>query len=706
MTDEQSDLRTSIPTSSLRSDEPIRSSEEDRLSRAALVEVIARHILSTDARVSIVIAVNAPWGAGKSSFLNLLERRLKAAREEHSESGTDQPSVIRFNPWHFRNIEQLVKMFFGELVRVIGTSGAIRQKIGKLLNTVGSVVTAASSIAPVGAPLGTLVQSAGSVLGAEKSLYETKTELDELLEKLEQRVVVFVDDIDRLEPDVTKLIFRMVRLNGNLPNVTYVLAFDRLVVERNLDDENGIRGRDYLEKIVQVSFDIPEPEAEAIDQIFQDEISAVLQSIETRPLDDHRYANLYFSGFKEHFRTIRHVKRYANGLRLTLPPVAQEVDLVDFLAIELIRVFHPEVYGEMVRSKDMLAFSGGGDEARVPAKAVKEWAESLCSKASCGFEDSVRSLLCELFPTLSGPYTNFYRNASDPAWRRDGRVCAPDVFDKFFLLAVPAGEVSEVELAAFVSGVADLDKTAAALRTALERGNARHMIERLMDSVDRMAEEQLAPLVEVMLDFGDCLLFEQRGMYDTAEMLATNVAWRCLRRIAPEEERHSVILKSLEAGRSLFALCNIASLAEPERNSEPLLHDRGLWESVKHTCVERISGAAADGSLWQRKGLPSILPRWMSWSSEDDVRAVINRRVDSDEYLLSFIGCLVRKYHSLGGTDKVARVRRMIDTGLLRRLLDMETVKRRLRTIGSVCGKDSAVANDLLKVIDESGRLG
>ena len=209
-----------------------------------------------------------------------------------------------------------------------------------------------------------------------------------------------------------------------------------------------------------------------------------------------------------------------------------------------------------------------------------------------------------------------------------------------------------------------------------------------------------------MLDFGDYLVFEQRDMYDTAEMLATNVAWRCLRRISPEEERHSVILKSLEAGRSLFALCNIASLAEPERSSEPLLHDRGLWESVKHTCVERISGAAADGSLWQRKGLPSILPRWMSWSSEDDVRAVINRRVDSDEYLLSFIGCLVRKSHSLGGTDKVARVRRMIDTGLLKRLLDMETVKRRLRTIGSVCGKDSDVANDLLKVIEESGRLG
>ena len=82
----------------------------------------------------------------------------------------------------------------------------------------------------------------------------------------------------------------------------------------------------------------------------------------------------------------------------------------------------------------------------------------------------------------------------------EGRACVcPRCFDKFFLLAVPAGEVSEVELAAFVSGVADLDDRR---RSSDSAGAARHMIERLMDSVDRMAEEQLAPLVEVMLDFG------------------------------------------------------------------------------------------------------------------------------------------------------------------------------------------------------------
>lgn len=174
----------------------------------------------------------------------------------------------------------------------------------------------------------------------------------------------------------------MVRLNADFPNVTYVLAFDRLVVERNLDEENGVRGRDYLEKIIQVSFDIPEPEPETIHRILFAEMDVVLESLKTRPLDQHRWGNVFHSGFKEHFRTIRHIKRYANGLRLTLAPLAEEVDLVDFLAIELIRVFHPEVYLGIVQGKDMLAPNRLGFRDGVPAERLSEWTEALCAKAS------------------------------------------------------------------------------------------------------------------------------------------------------------------------------------------------------------------------------------------------------------------------------------------------------------------------------------
>lgn len=166
--------------SSLRSDEPIRTEDQDRLARALLVDVIGTHILHTDAPEPVVIALNAPWGAGKSSFLNLLEQKLAPPATAQVDAGKipdGQPIIIRFNPWHYTSVDQLVGMFFGELARGIGTSSRkdLAKKIGDGLRAVGSI----ASIVHAGA--GNFFKDAGGALKEEKSLPELKRELDKLL---------------------------------------------------------------------------------------------------------------------------------------------------------------------------------------------------------------------------------------------------------------------------------------------------------------------------------------------------------------------------------------------------------------------------------------------------------------------------------------------------------------------------------------------
>ena len=693
MTDEQADSETRIQASSLRADEPIRSNEDDRLSRGPLVDMIARHILSMDGSESVVIALNAPWGAGKSSFLNLLEDHL-TNNGDSDNFRTDGPIVVRFNPWHFGNVDQLVRVFFAELSRGIGTRGKTRRKIGQLLTTFGSIVSAASSIAPVAGGAGAVMQRVGTLLDTEENLHQAKTELDGLLTDLDQRVIVFVDDIDRLEPDVTRLLFRMVRLNANLPNVTYVLAFDRLVVERNLN-ENGVRGRDYLEKIVQVSFDIPQPEPDAIYRILLAELSALIQTLETRPVDMHRWGNLFLSGFRDHFRTIRHVKRYVNGLRFTLPLVAQEVDAVDFLGVELIRTFHPEVYVEMVESTEMLAFSTVGEHTA--PEEIRKRTKCLCGKASDGLHQSVKKLLIELFPTVAGAYTNIHQNPQDHRWHTKCRVCSPEVFDRFFLLAVPGGDVSEITVRAFLDELADTTKTAQTIRLALKSGTAQRLLERLMDVVDDVPEEHIAPFMQVVSELGDELQFEPQRMYDIAEVLPRHIIWRCLRRISDERERYTILLKAVEDGSSLSTVVETASLARPDGGeSGQLLSEDNLWRSIKDAFLKRIRLAAADGSLWRSKKLGAALVCWSAWSSNEEVCAAIDKQVATDERFMDFVGRYERKSFALGGTDKMARPSRVIADGELSSVRDMKAVKQRLEEIASGCGPNAARAGELV----------
>ena len=49
---------------------------------------------------------------------------------------------------------------------------------------------------------------------------------------------------------------RLIRLMSDLPNVIFLLAFDGDRVARSLDDDPA-EGRNYLEKIVQQTYDIP-----------------------------------------------------------------------------------------------------------------------------------------------------------------------------------------------------------------------------------------------------------------------------------------------------------------------------------------------------------------------------------------------------------------------------------------------------------------
>ena len=252
-----SEASTSLPAAvaaALRPDNPIARQREDRLGRSGLVEVVARHILLSPPSESIVIAINAPWGAGKSSVLNLIEERLSSSCPS-APAATDSdhlPILIRFNPWHYTSVDQLVGMFFSELAHGIGTPPGM--KATKIMKQISQALETFSGLVSVYSPaVGQAMKVGAHYFKRDMSLEKQKQAINKLLLDLGRRVVVFVDDMDRLERDSLRMLFRTIRLYADFACVTYLLAFDRLVVETNLDEPGGIRGRDYLEKIVQVS---------------------------------------------------------------------------------------------------------------------------------------------------------------------------------------------------------------------------------------------------------------------------------------------------------------------------------------------------------------------------------------------------------------------------------------------------------------------
>ena len=204
-------------------DEPLKSASQDRLDRSRFARGLARHLRRYDQLPSLVVALYGPWGSGKSSLLNMIAESLKNASED------DRPIVVWFNPWHFTTIEQLITAFFKSIRSAIGKkeSSKVVDSISFGLEALGLALSA-GSLSPWGGNIfskaSTLVKNIknwiqGKSHRLERTPDEIKEEINGYLDDFGKRVVVFIDDIDRLENDAVLLILRLLRLNASFsPN--------------------------------------------------------------------------------------------------------------------------------------------------------------------------------------------------------------------------------------------------------------------------------------------------------------------------------------------------------------------------------------------------------------------------------------------------------------------------------------------------------
>ncbi|WP_198937766.1 P-loop NTPase fold protein [Pelomonas sp. KK5] len=236
------------------SDEPIGGVAQDRFNRAPFAARIADTIARRPDSSSLVVGLFGPWGDGKTSVLKMMEEEL----------GLHQNVVVvHFNPWHFQSEEQLIRGFFATL------SDALERKLNNAKERLGGVLKEYGSLLSLGSlTVGGIVQlrpgDAAKGLGeamSNVSLNELRSRIESFLEESGKRVVVLVDDIDRLDRTETHSMFKLVKLSASFKHTSYVLAFDDEVVSAALGERYGAgghqAGRAFLEKIIQVPLHLP-----------------------------------------------------------------------------------------------------------------------------------------------------------------------------------------------------------------------------------------------------------------------------------------------------------------------------------------------------------------------------------------------------------------------------------------------------------------
>ncbi|RWZ49538.1 NTPase KAP [Labedella phragmitis] len=593
-------------------DAPIKSSADDDLGRAPVAHDFAESVRELDASEGLVVGVLGPWGHGKSSFINLM-------REQFEQE--PKLTVIDFNPWMFSGSNQLVNFFFTEIGAELNVKN--KSKFGQAadwLAKYAGILKPVSQFIPVPFAGAVGEAAAGAVSGlaettdADRSAKKVREKITEELLALTEPIVVVIDDIDRLTTPEIREIFKLVRLTASFPNIVYVLAFDRARVEQALT-EDGVPGRAYLEKIVQLSFDVPQaPEMLLRSQVFA-ELNRVLAPVADIEIDEDRWGDAYFEIIDPLLSNMRDVTRYAISSRSTIKSLGAEIDLVDLLAMEAVRVFRPDLMQRLAKLRTELTktrdYSSRKDD--YAQKAVDALLSDFAQDASL-----IRALFNRLFPVaLQYVENNSYGSEWRATWRTAHRMAHADYLNLYFDRVAPDALVAfRKSEGAFA--VLDDAETLKAYLLALEPDQLDTILEGLTAYERRFTTEMIVPASTTLLNFIDRIPEKKNaGMFDLGrpEVTVRRVVLRLLRKVEDETAREALVAEILTG-------------IETYSSQLDFIHSVGYREGAGHKLVseafaQRLQDEFVSGLERDAPAEPDR--EWDAWRIYDAVRDAVGK---------------------------------------------------------------------------------
>ena len=523
-------------------DNPITKSEDDALGRLKPASSFAKQVLTLDSSEGVVVGVLGPWGSGKTSFVNLSQTYLK-------KSGV---TVLEFNPWMFSGADQLVQSFFIELSAQLKLRPDLAE-IGELIEDYGDTFSGLGWLPLVGP----WIERGRAVTDlAAKALQRKK----EGVRSRQDRVRRSLKEIGK-------------------PNIIYLLAFDRYRVEQALG-EQGIPGRNFLEKILQIAIDLPAvPEHVLNTQVFK-AIDAALEDIQNLGnFDSDLWPDVFMEVIRPLIRNMRDVRRYAAAIHGAARDISGQVALVDILALEAVRVFLPDAFHSLHSSVEGLTTTSGGYGYREEPPELKNQINNLVSKGG-EHEECIRNLVRRLFPGgvrhLGG--THYGADWSN-RWLKERRVAHKEVL-RYYLERV-AGDKLQAFSDAEIAWSLITDKTE--FETYLKS----QPIERLQDIIssleayeDDFSELHVVPGTVVLLNLLPQLPDRQRGMFDLETRLVVGrVVYRLVRALKTPEAVEAAVREILPQIQSLSS-------------RQELITDVGYREGAGHKLVSEVAAKA------------------------------------------------------------------------------------------------------------------
>ena len=505
-----------------------RPTKEDRFDREGYAEVLAAKIAKTFlsnkvGNGSFTILLNERYGTGKTSFFMILKDYIESYHIKW----------IEFKPWLCSGSDRTIQNFFNLLSSNLGRDN---NYLAKALRIYSDIVTNSCS---------NLISCGVSSIFENKheSIESQYEDIRKYLIDHKNKIVITIDDVDRLQPDELISVLKLIRNTADFPNIVYIIAADKDALKDCLS-KNGIEDADFfLRKFFNMELLFPALEKNVCEEFFikfEELLKSFVYSDDKIKLRLEEVKKLSY--IDSVFKNMRDVYRYINLLSFSMDSLKKnnvlgDVEIIDlvritivqFLDVENYKVFrdHDDYFLTYISSNDRLVLKDGYRNAFRDRKFEKQFNYSAVSKkqkegekvdeikkidspteAISDAEPTILDIVCDIVADMFGDALNF---------RKKSRICFGTEYFKYFAGHYRNGELTNSELIMIIQQPEiDFERR---VKDIISNDNMQSLVHKMLYYVENIKCDRLDILKKtlIVLDVGysnDVLYHHMRDFYE------------------------------------------------------------------------------------------------------------------------------------------------------------------------------------------------
>lgn len=426
------------------SDRPLEEGDVDRLSRNAYVKTIASLLRGAIRDEPQYIGLYGRWGEGKTSILSLLRKEVRY----------EGFAFVDFRLWEYADRKELPRLLFDQIaqqekLRTDTSLAGLIRSFGRalMLDRVDNVLGAVPIVGPL------LAEWHKSAFGLDA----IRDSLREALTRHNERIVIVLDDLDRLlAADIYELL-RLIKANGDLPNVSYLVLADREYLAASIAEmlptvggeiDQRDLGRRYLEKIIPLECNMPPIRGNRYVRLFRELLKDQIDGIpDNFMIDSNPFENI--AGY---LQTMRNVKSLVNAIKVqwtyrrSLAEGLPKIHFGDMADLIAVRMFDRAFYDALVENFYSIRAQVNGKSRSGNDGFSRKWVEDVLLTNTpkerhahlIKFLDAVMNFKEVKLRFADGPGGDgdgrFYYELPTPEDIAGFRLCGQDAFDNYILI--------------------------------------------------------------------------------------------------------------------------------------------------------------------------------------------------------------------------------------------------------------------------------